>query len=72
MSISIINGYFLYHETEEASALDDWMNREIEVFRLKRWRKGTLQGELKLHLGKELILLKNQDMVRVGKILSFH
>lgn len=72
-TIEYINHQWVFfdHETEEASALDDWMNREIEVFRLKRWRKGTLQEEGKLHLGKELILLKNQDMVRVRKNLVF-
>ncbi len=62
---------FFDHETEEASALDDWTNKEIEVFRLKRWRKGTLQEDGKLNLGKEFFLLKDQDMVRIRKNLVF-
>jgi hypothetical protein len=62
---------FFDHETEEASSLDDWLLREVEVFRLKRWRKGNLQEDGKISLGKEDILLKDHDMVRIRKSLVF-
>lgn len=62
---------FFDHETEEASALDDWIDKEIEVFRFKKWRKGTLQEDGKIKLGKDFLLLRDQDIVRIRKNIVF-
>nr|WP_295971207.1 DUF2777 domain-containing protein [uncultured Bacillus sp.] len=62
---------FFDHETEEALSLEEWTYREIEVFHLKRWRKGILQDDARVHFGKEAIHLKDQDMVRIRKNLVF-
>jgi hypothetical protein len=62
---------FFDKETEEASLLDEWIHQEIEIFRLKRWRKGVLYEDGRMGLGSEAIHLKDQDIVRMRKTLVF-
>ena len=72
-TVEYINKQWIFFdsETEEATLLDDWVHQEIEVFRLKRWRKGILNEEGRMGLGNELIHLKDQDIVRIRKPIVF-
>lgn len=72
-TIECINDQWVFfdEETEEASLLDVWLHEEIEVFRLNRWRKGILCDDGKVQKGKEMIHLKDQDIVRIRKNLVF-
>jgi hypothetical protein len=70
-TIEYINDQWVFFdkETEEASLLDEFLHQEIEIFRFKRWRKGTLFEEGKLTANDEIILLKDQDTIRIRKLL---
>ena len=72
-TVECINNQWVFfdEETEEASLLDEWLHQEIEVFRLKRWRKGILNEEGKIGLGDEVIHLKDHDLIRIRKHLVF-
>lgn len=58
-------------ETEEASMLEEHLQQEIEIYRLNRWRKGILVDSGKIHIGKETILLRDHDLVRIRKHLIY-
>lgn len=62
---------FFDEETEEASMLDDFLQQEIEIFRFNRWRKGRLHESGKVLIGKELIMLRDHDLVRIRKHLIY-
>lgn len=72
-TIEFINNQWVFfdEETEEASLLDDFFHQEIEVFRLKRWKKGVLFEEGRMASENEVFHLKNQDTVRIRKLLVF-
>lgn len=72
-TIEFINNQWVFFdkETEEAALIDEFLHQEIEVFRMKRWRKGVLFEEGKVSLADEVLILKNQDMVRIRKLLVF-
>lgn len=62
---------FFDEETEEASMLDEFLQQEVEIFRLNRWRKGVLQELGKISIGKERIMLRDHDQVRIRKHLIY-
>lgn len=62
---------FFDEETEEASMMDDYLQQEIEIFRLNRWRKGILMESGKIRCGNELIMLRDHDQVRIRKHLIY-
>jgi len=62
---------FFDEETEEATMLDDFIHQEIEVFRLNRWKKGILGEPGKIHCGKEAIMLRDHDTIRMRKHLIY-
>lgn len=48
---------FFDEETEEAAMVDDYLQQEIEIFRMNRWKKGKLYESGKVRIGKEAIML---------------
>jgi hypothetical protein len=62
---------FFDEETEEASMLDDFLQQEVEIFRLNRWRKGILYETGKVKIGNEVIMLRDHDLVRIRKHLIY-
>lgn len=72
-TVEFINNQWVFfdQETEEASLLDEFLHQEIELYRLKRWRKGILFEDGKIAQADEIFLLKDQDSVRIRKHLVF-
>ncbi|MBU8877422.1 DUF2777 domain-containing protein [Bacillus sp. FJAT-29790] len=72
-TIEFINNQWVFFdkETEEASLLDEFLHQEIELFRFKRWKKGILFEDGKLAFSDEIFHLKDQDSVRIRKLLVF-
>lgn len=62
---------FFDEETEEASLLDEFLQQEVEVLRLNRWRKGVLQESGKVRIGKDSIMLRDHDLLRIRKHLIY-
>ncbi|MBT2735083.1 DUF2777 domain-containing protein [Neobacillus sp. C211] len=62
---------FFDEETEEAEMLDDYLQQEIEVFRMNRWKKGKLYETGKVRIGNEATMLRNHDLVRIRKHLIY-
>lgn len=58
-------------ETEEAAMLDDYLQQEIEIFRVNRWKKGILIESGKIRSGNEIIMLRDHDLVRIRKHLIY-
>jgi len=72
-TIEFINDQWVFfdRETEEASILDDFLHQEIEVYRNKRWKKGILFEDGKITSTDEILHLKDQDSIRIRKLLIF-
>lgn len=72
-NVEFINNQWVFfdQETDEASSLEEYRQQEIEVFRLKRWRKGVLSLNGQIHCGSDLLHLKDQDQIRIKKHLVF-
>lgn len=72
-TIEQINDQWIFFdgETEEAARMDDFVQQEIEVFRLNRWKKGVLAEVGKIRSGTETLLLRDQDLIRVRKHLIY-
>lgn len=62
---------FFDEETEEASMLDDYLQQKVEIFRLNRWRNGILYESGKVLCGKETIMIRDHDLVRIRKHLVY-
>jgi hypothetical protein len=62
---------FFDEETEEAAMLDDFIQQEIEILRLNRWKKGILVEPGKIRSGNEMIMLRDNDSVRIRKHLIY-
>jgi hypothetical protein len=62
---------FFDEETDEAAMLDDFIHQEIEVFRLNRWKKGILREPGKINCGKEAVMLRDHDTIRIRKDLIY-
>ncbi|MFP7295752.1 DUF2777 domain-containing protein [Neobacillus niacini] len=62
---------FFDEETEEAAMLDDFLQQEIEIFRLNRWKKGILIESGKIRSGNEVIMLRDHDSIRIRKHLIY-
>lgn len=72
-NVEFINGQWIFfdHETDEASALDDFLHNDIEIFRLTRWKKGKLLEPGKLSCIDGSVYFKDQDKIRIRKHLVF-
>jgi hypothetical protein len=72
-AIEQINDQWIFFdaETEEASLMEDFLQQEIEIFRLNRWKRGVLIESGKVAIGKEILLLRDQDLVRVRKHIIY-
>lgn len=72
-TIEQINDQWIFFdgETEEAARLEDFLHQEIEVFRLNHWKKGILTDPGIIKIGKENILLRDQDLIRIRKNLVY-
>lgn len=62
---------FFENETEEASLLEEYLHQEIEVFRHSRFRKGVLFEDGKIGFTDEILVLKNNDTIRIRKNLIY-
>jgi hypothetical protein len=60
---------FFDDECEEASLLDDYIGKEVEVFRFHQWVKGVLMEGGILIYRNDCYHLKNGDAVRFRKTL---
>lgn len=63
---------FFNDENDEAYPLEDYVNREIEIYRSNRWRKGFLSDISTVNLKKESFFLIHQEQVRIKKIYNIH
>ena len=72
-TIEQINDQWIFFdgETEEAIRMEDFLQQEVEVFRLNRWKKGILADTGILEVGKDRILLRDHDQIRVRKQLIY-
>lgn len=62
---------FFEDETEEASLLDEFLHQEIEVFRYSRWKKGVLLEDGKIGIPEDILLLRDEDSIRIRKHLIY-
>lgn len=62
---------FFDEETEEANMLEDFLQQEVEIFRTNRWRRGVLFDSGKIQFGKEVIMLRDHDQLRIKKHLVY-
>ncbi|CAH2713520.1 hypothetical protein BACCIP111895_00656 [Neobacillus rhizosphaerae] len=62
---------FFDEETEEAAMLEDYLQQEIEIFRMNRWKKGVLCESGKIRIGTDAIMLRDHDIVRIRKHLIY-
>jgi hypothetical protein len=72
-AIEQINDQWIFFdaETEEATLMEDFLQQEVEIFRLNRWKRGVLIESGKMAIGKEILLLRDQDLVRVRKHIIY-
>lgn len=72
-AVEQINNQWVFFdgENDEASRMEDFLQQEIEVFRLNRWKKGILIEPGKITIGKEIVMLRDNDSVRVRKHLIY-
>lgn len=72
-TVEFINDQWVFFdkETEEAALLDEFLHQEIEVYRMKRWKKGVLFEEGRISSPDEVLILKDQDTIRIRKLLVF-
>jgi hypothetical protein len=72
-SVEQINDQWIFfdEETEEADILDNYLQQEIEIFKLNRWKKGIYIENGKIRIGKEVLLLRDDDLVRIRKHLIY-
>ncbi|MDQ0268785.1 DUF2777 domain-containing protein [Cytobacillus purgationiresistens] len=71
--VEFINDQWVFfdNETDEASLLDEFIQQDIEVYRFKRWKKGSMLENGKVSCSDELFHLKDQDQIRIRKLLVF-
>lgn len=62
---------FFDEETEEAVMLEDFLQQEMEIYRLNRWKKGILYEAGKIRIGNEVMMLRDHDRVRIRKHLIY-
>lgn len=62
---------FFDDETDEASCLDDYINREIILLRANRLKKGILLNNGVMQSKNEKLMLRDHDRIRIKKNLSF-
>lgn len=72
-TIEYINDQWVFFESEseEASLLEEYLHQEIEINRHARWRKGVLCEDGKIAFVDEILLLKNNDTIRIRKNLIY-
>jgi len=71
--VEFINDQWIFFndENDEAYPLEDYLQREMEVFRGSRWRKGFLSDLGTISLRKENLTLMHQEKVRIKKSLQY-
>ena len=62
---------FFDEETEEAVMLEDFLQQEMEIYRMNRWKKGILYEAGKIRIGNEVMMLRDHDRVRIRKHLIY-
>lgn len=72
-SVEYINDQWVFFndENDEAYPLEDFSNKEIEIFRGTRWRRGLLAANGTVVLKKETIFLHHEEKVRIKKQLFY-
>ena len=72
-TVELINNQWVFfeEETDEASSLEDFLHREVEVLRHSRWQKGILFEEDKLKLRNGILFLDHNDQIRIRKQLPY-
>jgi hypothetical protein len=72
-NVEQINNQWIFfdEETEEAAMLEDYLQQEIEIFRMNRWKKGVLCESGKIRIGTDAIMLRDHDIVRIRKHLIY-
>jgi hypothetical protein len=72
-TVEQINDQWIFFdaETEEASLMEDFLQQDVEIFRLNRWKSGVLVEAGKIVSGKEIMLLRDHDLVRVRKHIIY-
>ncbi len=72
-TVEQINDQWIFFdvETEEAAMLEEYLQQEIEIFRMNRWKKGILFESGKIHIGNEVTMLRDHDLVRIRKHLIY-
>ncbi|WP_042349592.1 DUF2777 domain-containing protein [Bacillus massiliigorillae] len=62
---------FFNDENDEAFPLEEYIDREIEIHRGNRWKKGFLSDVGVVTLNRETLYLLNQEKVRIKKDLLY-
>lgn len=62
---------FFNDENDEAYSLEDFVEKEIEIYRNFRWRRGILSDNGIVTLNKEKLFLMNEEKVRIKKNLLY-
>lgn len=72
-SVEYINDQWIFfdEETEEASLLENFLQQEIEIFRMNRWKTGILEDSGKIRVGNEIIMVRDHDKIRIRKHLIY-
>ena len=62
---------FFSEEADEAYALEDFIDQEIEIYRNGRWKKGVLTDNGTVHIKSDSVFLLHQETVRFKKQLPY-
>lgn len=62
---------FFNEETDEAYALEDYINNEVEIYRGGRWKRGLLIESGAVRIKSDTVYLLNQETVRFKKTLHY-
>ena len=72
-SVEYINNQWIFFndETDEAHPLEEYVKKEIEVYRGSRWKRGHLSETGKVQLKKDILFLEHNEKVRIKKDLQY-
>lgn len=72
-TVEQINDQWIFFdgETEEAVLMEDLVQQKVEIFRSGHWKRGRYIETGKIVIGKEALLLRDHDVVRVRKNLIY-
>ena len=68
-SVEYINDQWVFfcEENDEAYPMEDYVGREIDIFRHQGWRRGRLEENGIVRLKKDTVFLLHQENVRIKK-----